>query len=138
MAEAGKLGGAAVPPEAGAQQAAAIAASIKQSFADSFRLVMFICAGLAWLSAVVAAAADRNKNPALADVAGGKIRCRQDKEHARFSHPFRKPPWRFSRNGRSFTGRAGVSIEGGGAFVVDGEAIAHFLFADRGRGPQSS
>ena len=27
-------------------------------------------------------------------------------------------------------GRAGVSIEGGGAFVVKGEGIAHFLFAD--------
>jgi hypothetical protein len=27
-------------------------------------------------------------------------------------------------------GRAGVSIEGGGAFVVDGRAIAHFLFED--------
>jgi hypothetical protein len=27
-------------------------------------------------------------------------------------------------------GRAGVSIEGGGAWVVNGEAIAHFLFED--------
>ena len=27
-------------------------------------------------------------------------------------------------------GRAGVSIEGGGAFVVDGKGIAHFLFHD--------
>ncbi len=27
-------------------------------------------------------------------------------------------------------GRAGVSIEGGGAFVFNGEGIAHFLFAD--------
>ena len=27
-------------------------------------------------------------------------------------------------------GRAGVSIEGGGAFVVEGRAIAHFLFTD--------
>lgn len=27
-------------------------------------------------------------------------------------------------------GRAGVSIEGGGAFVVQGQGIAHFLFAD--------
>ena len=27
-------------------------------------------------------------------------------------------------------GRAGVSVEGGGAFVVDGRGIAHFLFAD--------
>ena len=27
-------------------------------------------------------------------------------------------------------GKAGVSIEGGGAWVVNGEGIAHFLFAD--------
>ena len=27
-------------------------------------------------------------------------------------------------------GRAGVSVEGGGAFVVDGRGIAHFLFED--------
>jgi len=27
-------------------------------------------------------------------------------------------------------GKAGISIEGGGAFVVDGEGVAHFLFAD--------
>jgi len=27
-------------------------------------------------------------------------------------------------------GRAGVSVEGGGAFVVDGQGIAHFLFDD--------
>jgi hypothetical protein len=30
----------------------------------------------------------------------------------------------------SALGRAGVSIEGGGAFVVDGRGIAHFLFKD--------
>lgn len=27
-------------------------------------------------------------------------------------------------------GSAGVSVEGGGAFVVDGEGVAHFLFED--------
>ena len=27
-------------------------------------------------------------------------------------------------------GRAGVSVEGGGAWVVGGEGVAHFLFAD--------
>jgi hypothetical protein len=27
-------------------------------------------------------------------------------------------------------GRAGVSVEGGGAFVVDGRGVAHFLFRD--------
>jgi hypothetical protein len=27
-------------------------------------------------------------------------------------------------------GRAGVSVEGGGAWVVGGQGVAHFLFAD--------
>jgi hypothetical protein len=27
-------------------------------------------------------------------------------------------------------GRAGVSVEGGGAWVVDGQGVAHFLFVD--------
>lgn len=27
-------------------------------------------------------------------------------------------------------GKAGVSIEGGGAFIVNGQGVAHFLFAD--------
>ena len=27
-------------------------------------------------------------------------------------------------------GRAGVSVEGGGAFLVNGEGVAHFLFVD--------
>jgi hypothetical protein len=30
-------------------------------------------------------------------------------------------------------GRAGVSVEGGGAFVVGGAGVAHFLFADGAR-----
>jgi hypothetical protein len=30
----------------------------------------------------------------------------------------------------SALGRAGVSIEGGGAWVVDGRGVAHFLFTD--------
>ena len=29
-------------------------------------------------------------------------------------------------------GRAGVSVEGGGAFIVDGIGVAHFLFVDGG------
>ncbi len=29
-------------------------------------------------------------------------------------------------------GRAGVSVEGGGAFVVNGVEVAHFLFVDGG------
>ncbi len=31
---------------------------------------------------------------------------------------------------REALGRAGVSIEGGGAWVVDGRGVAHFLFED--------
>jgi hypothetical protein len=27
-------------------------------------------------------------------------------------------------------GRAGVSVEGGGAFIVEGQGVAHFLFED--------
>jgi hypothetical protein len=34
-------------------------------------------------------------------------------------------------------GRAGVSVEGGGAFVVDGRGIGHFLFADGERARQA-
>jgi hypothetical protein len=30
-------------------------------------------------------------------------------------------------------GRAGVSVEGGGAFVVGGSGVAHFLFSREGR-----
>ncbi len=38
-------------------------------------------------------------------------------------------PGALARMGEAL-GRAGVSIEGGGAFVVSGSGIAHFLFAD--------
>ena len=34
-------------------------------------------------------------------------------------------------------GRAGVSIEGGGAFAVDGRGVAHFLFHDGDRARQA-
>ena len=35
-------------------------------------------------------------------------------------------------------GRAGVSIEGGGAWVVDGQGVAHFLFEDGAAAPARS
>jgi len=38
-------------------------------------------------------------------------------------------PGALARMGEAL-GRAGVSIEGGGAWVVDGRGMAHFLFAD--------
>lgn len=34
-------------------------------------------------------------------------------------------------------GSAGASVEGGGAFVVDGQGIAHFLFEDTARARQA-
>jgi len=55
LAESGKLGGASVPTEVGPQNTAATEISIKRSFTDTFRLVMFICTGLAWASALAAA-----------------------------------------------------------------------------------
>jgi len=41
-------------------------------------------------------------------------------------------PGSLARMGEAL-GRAGVSIEGGGAWVVDGRGVAHFLFADGAR-----
>ena len=55
MAQAGKLGAATAPAGIPTQQAAAVNAGIKQSFADTFRVVMFITAALAWVSAACAA-----------------------------------------------------------------------------------
>ncbi|MEO7600431.1 MAG: amino acid-binding ACT domain-containing protein [Opitutus sp.] len=48
------------------------------------------------------------------------------------------PPFAESRPGSlpdmgEALGRAGVSVEGGGAFVVNGNGIAHFLLADGAR-----
>ncbi len=56
MAEAGRLGGAEVPAQVAAPDAGATRQAIKLAFVDAFRVVMLICAGLAWLSAGVAAA----------------------------------------------------------------------------------
>lgn len=38
-------------------------------------------------------------------------------------------PWALAEMGEAL-GSAGVSVEGGGAFVFDGKGIAHFLFED--------
>jgi MFS family permease len=54
MGEAAKLGNAQVPEEIPAHLAPGISLSLKLSFVESFRLVMLICAGLAWLSAIAA------------------------------------------------------------------------------------
>ena len=64
MGEAAKLGGATVPAGVSTQLAGAVAGSIKQSFVDAFREVMFVCAGLAWASAIAAALLiERRPNP---------------------------------------------------------------------------
>jgi EmrB/QacA subfamily drug resistance transporter len=55
MAEAGKLGGASVPPGVNDSSAAAVSDAIKMSFVDTFRLVMFISTGLAWVAALATA-----------------------------------------------------------------------------------
>ena len=52
MAQASKLGGATAPDGMGDGAKAAVTTAIKTSFVDTFRLVMFICAGLAWASAL--------------------------------------------------------------------------------------
>ena len=55
QAEAGRLGGAEVPAQVATEDAGATKLAIKLAFVDAFRVVMAICAGLAWLSAGMAA-----------------------------------------------------------------------------------
>ncbi len=64
QAEAQKLSGASVPASIRPEAAPAVGESIKLSFVDTFRAVMLICAGLAWLSAL-AAAAQVDKQPQM-------------------------------------------------------------------------
>lgn len=52
--EAGRLGAAAVPPVAPPQQAAAVQAAIRLAFVDTFKVVMLVCAVLAWVGAALA------------------------------------------------------------------------------------
>jgi EmrB/QacA subfamily drug resistance transporter len=54
MAQASKLGAATAPEGLGDGAKQAVTTAIKTAFVDTFRLVMFICAGLAWASAVCA------------------------------------------------------------------------------------
>jgi EmrB/QacA subfamily drug resistance transporter len=55
MGEAAKLGNAQVPEEIPAHLTQRISLSLKLSFVESFRLIMVMCAGLAWLSSIAAA-----------------------------------------------------------------------------------
>jgi len=55
MAQASKLGAATAPQGISDGAKAAVTSAIKTSFVNTFRLVMFICAGLAWISAICTA-----------------------------------------------------------------------------------
>jgi Major Facilitator Superfamily. len=54
-AEAQKLSGASVPANVGPENIQAVGQSIKLAFVDTFKLIMIICAVLAWISAAAAA-----------------------------------------------------------------------------------
>ncbi|NJM07478.1 MFS transporter [Candidatus Gracilibacteria bacterium] len=54
-AESAKLGGAQVPPDLAESEATAARLAIDMAFVQSFRVLAFVAAGLAWISAVVAA-----------------------------------------------------------------------------------
>lgn len=54
VAQAPQLGAAQPPPGLGAEPAAAVGNAIRQAFADTFRVLGFVAAALAWTSALVA------------------------------------------------------------------------------------
>jgi EmrB/QacA subfamily drug resistance transporter len=63
--EAGRLGAAAVPPAAAPAEAAVIRSAIRLAFTDTFRIVMLVCAVLAWMGAALAGLmVPRNFRPA--------------------------------------------------------------------------
>src|SRR6266508_1656626 len=62
-AEANQLGAATVPAGVAPEQAAAVATAIKLAFVDTFRVVMLLCTGLAWLSAAMAALLVEGQGP---------------------------------------------------------------------------
>jgi hypothetical protein len=55
QADAARLGAAGVPEGVTPEQSEAIRLAIRLAFVDAYRVVMFVCAGLAWLGAAVAA-----------------------------------------------------------------------------------
>jgi len=55
QAQAGQLGAASIPAEVAPANVGAVEAAIRLAFVDTFRAVMITCAGLAWLSAIMAA-----------------------------------------------------------------------------------
>jgi EmrB/QacA subfamily drug resistance transporter len=52
---AGQLGAAQPPAEVAPDQVDAVRQAIRLAFVDTFRVIMFVCAGLAWLSAAMSA-----------------------------------------------------------------------------------
>jgi MFS family permease len=52
--EAAQLGAATAPPQVSPENVQAVQAAIKLAFVDTFRIVMLICTGLSWLSAMMA------------------------------------------------------------------------------------
>jgi hypothetical protein len=55
QADAARLGAANVPAGATPEQSEAIRLAIRLAFVDAYRVVMLVCAGLAWLGAAMAA-----------------------------------------------------------------------------------
>ncbi len=54
-AQANRLGDASVPAGVAPEDATATRRAIQLAFVDAFRVLMFICAGVTWLSALMAA-----------------------------------------------------------------------------------
>ncbi|HUJ76133.1 MAG TPA: MFS transporter, partial [bacterium] len=64
-AQASRLGGAVVPTEVGAASVGAVQEAIRMAFVDTFRVVMLICAALAWVGAALAGVfVERRLSPA--------------------------------------------------------------------------
>lgn len=61
LAQAGKLGEAAVPIDTPAESRATVASIIKLALAGTFQTIMLVCACLAWTSAIMAALLVENK-----------------------------------------------------------------------------
>jgi EmrB/QacA subfamily drug resistance transporter len=65
-AEAPRLGAATVPPQVATESVGAVQAAIRLAFVDAFRIVMVICAALAWIGAAFAAIVVERKFTAAA------------------------------------------------------------------------
>jgi EmrB/QacA subfamily drug resistance transporter len=63
--EAARLGEAAVPATVAPENARAVETAIKLAFIDAFRSVMLICAGLAWLAALLGGVLIESRSPHL-------------------------------------------------------------------------